>query len=287
MLTGHGDPRFSGDDGAADPAAAAALDAYAAGTGSEHAALTALAGTRLLVPVVAVLTDDAQELADDHLPDGHLPDGHLPGGHLPGDHLPDDSPPGNERPAAGRPLPGTVGASGEKGSDMALPTLIGRDGRAAIPAFTSVETLARWQASARPVPVDAGQVCRAAMEESCAVIIDVAGPVPLAVEGARLAALARGDAVPPPQSDPDVVRAVAAVVARTAAGAGWRAGDARFRLGPAEDGDLLIEFRLPDGADQAAQSFLSQVGSSLIEALGPRLRRGISVGLAPRLAPSR
>ena len=157
----------------------------------------------------------------------------------------------------------------------------------AIPVFTGVGTLARWQASARPVPVDAAQVWRAAMEDSCAVIIDIAGPVPLAVEGARLAALARGEAVPPPHEDPDVVRAVAAVVARTAAGVGWRAGDARFRLGPAEDGDLLIEFRLPDGADRAAQSFLSQVGSSLIEALGPRLRRGISVALAPRPAPSR
>jgi hypothetical protein len=271
VLTGHGDPRFSGDDGSADPAAAAALDAYAAGTGSEHAALTALAGTRLLVPVVAVLTDDAQGAAADHPTDSHPTGSH---------------PPGNERPASGRPLPGAAGA-GEKGSEMALPTLIGRDGRAAIPAFTSVETLARWQASARPVPVDAGQVWRAAMEESCAVIIDVAGPVPLAVEGARLAALARGDTVPPPQSDPDVLRAVAAVVARTAADAGWRAEDARFRLGPAGDGDLLIEFRLPEDANPAAQSFLSQVGASLIEALGPRLRRGISVALAPRLAPSR
>ena len=51
--------QFPGDDGAADPAVLAALAAYAAGQGSEHAALNALAGSRLLVPVVAVLTEEA------------------------------------------------------------------------------------------------------------------------------------------------------------------------------------------------------------------------------------
>ena len=49
------EPKFPGDDGTADPAVRAALAAYAAGQGSEHAALTALARSRLLVPVVAVL----------------------------------------------------------------------------------------------------------------------------------------------------------------------------------------------------------------------------------------
>ena len=37
------EPKFPGDDGTADPAVRAALAAYAAGQGSEHAALTALA----------------------------------------------------------------------------------------------------------------------------------------------------------------------------------------------------------------------------------------------------
>ena len=50
---------FGADDGSADPAAAAALAAFAAGTGSEHAALTSLAGVRLLVPVVAAAADEA------------------------------------------------------------------------------------------------------------------------------------------------------------------------------------------------------------------------------------
>jgi hypothetical protein len=248
VLTGHGDPRFRDDDGSADPAVAAALSAYATAEGSEHAALTALAGTRLLVPVVAVLTDDDAAAAD--------------GGQQPG--------------AAVRAV------SGEKASEMALPTLVGRDGRPAIPAFTSVTTLARWQASARPVPVAASQVWRAAVEDSCAVIIDVAGPVPLAVEGARLAALAGGAAVPPPYEDPDVQGVVAAIVARAASTAGGEPGQGRFRLGPAADGsDMIIELKPPARLDgPAAQAFAAQVGSSVLELLGPRLRRGISLALA-------
>jgi hypothetical protein len=49
------DPGFAGDDGDAAPALTTALTAYAAGAGSYVEALAALRGSRLLVPVVAVL----------------------------------------------------------------------------------------------------------------------------------------------------------------------------------------------------------------------------------------
>ncbi|MBF4763259.1 SseB family protein [Nocardioides islandensis] len=51
------DPGFAGDSGEAAPALEAALTAYAAGTGGYVEALAALRGSRLLVPVVAVLGD--------------------------------------------------------------------------------------------------------------------------------------------------------------------------------------------------------------------------------------
>ena len=41
---------------------------------------------------------------------------------------------------------------GDKNSEMALPTLIGRDGRPALLAFTGLDALARWRPDARPVP---------------------------------------------------------------------------------------------------------------------------------------
>lgn len=49
------DSGFSGDDGSADPALTRALAAWHEGAGSESELLSALAGARLLVPVVAVL----------------------------------------------------------------------------------------------------------------------------------------------------------------------------------------------------------------------------------------
>ena len=104
-------------------------------------------------------------------------------------------------------------ANGDKNSEMVLPTLIGRDGRPAVLAFTSVDTLVRWRANARPVPAETDRVCRAAVTDGCAVVIDVAGPVPLAVEGARLEALAAGEPVPPAHEDPDLRAEIEAAVA--------------------------------------------------------------------------
>ena len=57
LITGGlGDPTDRGD---ADPQVAAALGAFAAGHGSEHATLAALGRARLLVPVVALLAEAA------------------------------------------------------------------------------------------------------------------------------------------------------------------------------------------------------------------------------------
>jgi len=176
--------QFAGDDGAADPAVLAALTAYAAGQGSEHAALNALASSRLLVPVVAVLTEEAS-----------------------GDT---EAAGASETEAAGDG-PGS-GLRREKSTEMALPTLIGHDGRAAVLAFTSLDALTRWRPDARPVAVPAARAWQAGAEEASAVVIDVAGPVPVTVEGARLAALAAGRPAPLPHQDPDVLAALHAAL---------------------------------------------------------------------------
>ena len=104
--------------------------------------------------------------------------------------------------------------------ELAFPTLIGRDGRPALLAFTSLAALVSWRPEARPVPTPAGQVWGTAVGDSCAVVIDVAGPVPIAVDGARLAALAAGAPPPDPQDDPDLQADVAAALASLPAAAG-------------------------------------------------------------------
>src|SRR5580704_961646 len=57
---------------------------------------------------------------------------------------------------------------GDKDSEMVLPTLIGRDGRPAVLAFTGLDALARWRPDARPVPAEADRVWRAAVADGCA-----------------------------------------------------------------------------------------------------------------------
>jgi hypothetical protein len=159
----------------------------------------------------------------------------------------------------------TTGA--EKESEMALPTLIGNDGRAAIIAFTGTETLARWRPDARPVPTPAARVWHAAAAEGQAVVIDVAGPVPFVVEGARLAALAAGQPPPPPHEDPDVLSVVAAAVAAEAGVTGYRLG-----MGMA-GGELAVSFRTVDvaAARRAAQVVAMR--------LAPRLHQGIELSV--------
>ncbi len=253
-MSGHLDPggqRFRGDHGAADPQVAAALAAYLAGQGSEQAALRALAAARLLVPVVAVLAEDAAP----------------PAAHA-GPPAADAGPPAADHA-------GPAPAVGEKNSEMMLPKLIGQDGRPAVLAFTCLDALARWRPDARPVPAEADRVWRAAVADGCAVVIDVAGPVPLAVEGARLAALAAGQPVPPLHQDPDVHAAVAAAVASEPDIAGFS-----LAAGRADRTDLAVTLRLAAGRTDEWAPAANRAAASIAARLAARLRRGIEVSVA-------
>jgi len=145
------DPGFAGDVGAADDGLAAALAAYDAdptGPGRYAACLAALGGSRLVVPVVAVLGESETG------PDGLVRD---------------------------------------KSADMAAVLLQRPDGARALLAFTGTDALARWDPEARPVPVPVRTAAQAALqEEAAALLVDLAGPVRVAVEGDDLAALAAG-----------------------------------------------------------------------------------------------
>jgi hypothetical protein len=219
--------RPAGDTGGADPAVTAALAAYAAGEATEHAVLTAVAASRLLVPVVAV---PAEASADAAVPLA------LDSAHF--------------------------GSRSEKETEMALPTLIGNDGRKAVIAFTGTDTVRRWRADARPVAVPAARLWPAvAAEQADAVVIDVAGPVPLVVEGARLRALASGAPPPLPHEDPDIRAQVAAVTDD-------------FTLGPGgQDAELTVTVKTQDLAAARAAA------GAIAARLAPRLRRGIAVRL--------
>jgi hypothetical protein len=145
---------------------------------------------------------------------------------------------------------------------MALPTLIGNDGRKAVIAFTGKDTIRRWRADARPVPVPAPSLWPAvAAEQADAVVIDVAGPVPLVIEGARLRALTDGAPPPLPHEDPDIRAQVAAVTED-------------FTLEPGGEGtDLTITLKTADPA--TARTTAEAIGARL----ATRFRRGIAIRL--------
>jgi hypothetical protein len=85
------------------------------------------------------------------------------------------------------------GLAHDKTSDMATVLMQGRDGRLALLAFTSTESLQRWNPDARPVPADMSRVAAAAVQDKAsAVVVDVAGPTMFVVEGRDVAALAEG-----------------------------------------------------------------------------------------------
>ena len=85
------------------------------------------------------------------------------------------------------------GLAHDKSSDMATVLMRGRDGRNALLAFTSTDTLHRWNPEARPVPVPASTAAQAAVQdEAAAMLVDVAGPVMFVVETDDLRELAQG-----------------------------------------------------------------------------------------------
>ncbi|WP_131747571.1 SseB family protein [Frankia sp. Cppng1_Ct_nod] len=83
----------------------------------------------------------------------------------------------------------TTGA--DKASEMVLVTLRVPSGATAIPAFSSIDTLARWRRAARPVAVPGHALCAEAVRAGHrAVVLDIAGPAMATIDGDLLEQLA-------------------------------------------------------------------------------------------------
>jgi hypothetical protein len=161
----------------------------------------------------------------------------------------------------------------EKTSDMAVPTLRAGD-RKALPAFTSTDSLARWDATARPVAVPLHQALEAAAHEKAdTVVLDLAGPVPFELTGPALLALAEGRTSTDPLADPAVVAAVRAAVADV---------DAVLRayLGPGRaDGTLALVLDPSVPQDAGVHAVARRLAAD--ETLRARLVRGFDLALLP------
>ncbi|MER7572015.1 SseB family protein [Streptomyces sp. NPDC126514] len=161
----------------------------------------------------------------------------------------------------------------EKTSDMAVPTLRAGD-RKALPAFTSTDALARWDATARPVAVRVHQALEAAAHEKAdTVVLDLAGPVPFELTGQALLALAEGRTSTDPLADPLVVEAVRAAVAGVDA-------VQRAHLGPGRaDGTLALVLDPAVPQDAGVHAVARRLAAD--ETLRARLVRGFDLALLP------
>ncbi|WP_432560456.1 SseB family protein [Granulicoccus sp. GXG6511] len=81
----------------------------------------------------------------------------------------------------------------ERHAEMAAVLLEQGDGRRAMLAFTGVDSLTAWNPEARPVPATLDVVADTATQSSAGtVIVDLAGPDPIVIEGSVLENLALG-----------------------------------------------------------------------------------------------
>jgi len=146
-----------------------------------------------------------------------------------------------------------VGAHGrlvDKTQELSIVTVTGPDGRNVLPAFTSVEALRRWDAQARPIPIEAARVALAAASDGTPLIVlDPASPTEFAVRAPAFEALATGVAWLPCFEDETVLDAF------LTAGAGEEAllaiqlapGDPDARLaGP----ELLVQLSVRAGLER-------------------------------------
>ena len=138
-------------------------------------------------------------------------------------------------------VPGETGATEaglrvDKTADVALALLDDGSGHRAVPVFSGLAALARWDPSARPVPVDGGRAAAVAVAEGAeALVLDVAGPRTVVLGLAEVRALAQGRGTTPAYDDEALAallcRALAAEPAVTGAWLAPHAGvDARLTV---------------------------------------------------------
>jgi hypothetical protein len=150
-----------------------------------------------------------------------------------------------------------VGAHGQlvdKTQELSIVTVRGPDGRAVLPAFTSVAAMQAWDPASRPIPIEAPRIALAAGAEGTPlIVVDPGSETEFAVRRPALRALATGEPWTPSPADPEVE----AAFARSVEGVDGIAaialvdGDPEARLrGP----ELRIAVRFTAGAGEAERA---------------------------------
>lgn len=141
---------------------------------------------------------------------------------------------------------------GDKSQELSIVTVSAPDGRAVLPAFTSVDTMRAWDPSARPIPTPGERVALAAAGEGTElVILDPTSPTEFGIRRPALWAIAKREPWRPSYLDEEVLAAFlhSAVDEAAVHAVQLAPGDPGSRLtGP----ELLVHLTLEPGLDRAS-----------------------------------
>jgi len=200
------------DDGSADEALLAALTAFRTGTGDQVAVIDAYRAARLLIPLVAARGE--------------------PGG-------------------TGQESVGVHGLAVDRTQELSIVTVAAPDGRRVLPVFTSVDSMRRWDAAARPVPADGVRTAVAASaDDTDLIVIDPGSDTEFVIRRPAVWAIAQGIAWEPSFASPEVFAGLQRSVGGELAviDLSVEPGDPAGRLrGP----ELVVRLELIHGLEQA------------------------------------
>lgn len=139
----------------------------------------------------------------------------------------------------------------DKTQELSIVTVASPDGRRVLPVFTSVETLARWDPAARPVPVDGVRTALAAVaDDTDLIVIDPASATEFVLRRPAVWAIGQAQHWEPAHLSPEVFAGLYESIGGELGVLDLTVtdGDPTGRLrGP----ELIVRLHLVDGLDQA------------------------------------
>lgn len=151
----------------------------------------------------------------------------------------------------------------DKTQELALVTVAGPDGRAVLPAFSSVDAMRVWNPRARPIPVSAPRAALAAASDGVgAIVLDSGSPTEFALRRTAFEALATSSPFLPCFVDAGVLEAflTASAGEPVVRAVQLAPGDPDARLtGP----ELLVQLTLDAGLSrEALDALLARLGEA-------------------------
>jgi hypothetical protein len=139
----------------------------------------------------------------------------------------------------------------DKTQELSIVTVASPDGRRVLPVFTSVESMVRWDAVARPVPAEGVRTALAAADDDTdLIVIDPGSETEFILRRPAVWAIAQGSPWEPSFASPEVFAGLAASIGVELAvlDLAVESGDPQARLrGP----ELIVRLHLIDGLDAA------------------------------------